>query len=95
LTQQETLEKTLELEARKHLHQAIILKILNRYPTGLTAQQIVEKELEVCHYTFLTDNRLRELLDPKEGPVWIRREKRQFGGQELWVYYPLEEEEKR
>ena len=50
-----------EVAARNARHRALILKILNDFPLGLTVQQIVEKELVYFGYTFLTDNRLREL----------------------------------
>jgi hypothetical protein len=42
-------------------HRALILQILNRNPGGLTTQAIVQKERDYYGYTFLTDNRLREL----------------------------------
>jgi hypothetical protein len=42
-------------------HRALIMQILNQYPKGLTTQQIIEQEKETYGYTFLTDNRLREL----------------------------------
>lgn len=42
-------------------HRALIMQILDKYPSGLTTQQILEKELDYYGYTFLTDNRLREL----------------------------------
>ena len=42
-------------------HRALILQILTKHPDGLTVQQIIEHELDTFGYTFLTDNRLREL----------------------------------
>ncbi len=42
-------------------HRALIMQILKDFLDGLTTQQIVEKELDWYGYTFLTDNRLREL----------------------------------
>jgi hypothetical protein len=42
-------------------HRALILRILTEHPDGLTTQEIVEEERRVYGYTFLTDNRLREL----------------------------------
>jgi len=42
-------------------HRALIMQILAKFPDGLTTQQIQQKELDWYGYTFLTDNRLREL----------------------------------
>lgn len=42
-------------------HRALILQILHRYPLGLTTQAIVQKEILLYGFSFLTDNRLREL----------------------------------
>jgi hypothetical protein len=49
-------------------HRALIMQILRAHPDGLTTQQIVEKELDTYGYTFLTDNRLREL----RARGWVR-----------------------
>ena len=50
-----------EQQAKNAHHRALILRVLNDFPDGLTVQQIVAQELEYYGYTFLTDNRLREL----------------------------------
>jgi hypothetical protein len=42
-------------------HRALIMRILMDHPAGLTTQQIVGLEQEYFGFTFLTDNRLREL----------------------------------
>ena len=42
-------------------HRALIMQILSKFPDGLTTQQIIEQERRMYGYTFLTDNRLREL----------------------------------
>lgn len=47
-------------------HRALIAKILKAEENdgnhdGLTVQQIIEKELKYFKYSFLTDNRLREM----------------------------------
>ncbi len=42
-------------------HRALIMQILCGFPNGLTTQQIMRLEQERYGYTFLTDNRLREL----------------------------------
>jgi len=49
-------------EADRH-HQAIILRILNDHPTGLTEQAIRAKEAYPCYagYSFLTEKHLRRL----------------------------------
>lgn len=49
-------------QARNARHRALILQSLALYPKGLTTQQIISKEQEFFGYTFLTDNRLRELV---------------------------------
>lgn len=51
-------EQKAEVWAR---HRALILQILNKHPQGLTTQQILQVALDWFGYTFLTDNRLREL----------------------------------
>ncbi len=48
-------------QAKNAKHRALIMQILKEYPDGLTTQQIIEKELDYYGYTFLTDNRCREL----------------------------------
>jgi hypothetical protein len=42
-------------------HRALIMQILTKHAKGLTTQQIIDQEKEIFGYTFLTDNRLREL----------------------------------
>ncbi|MGD0071362.1 MAG: hypothetical protein ABSB71_07800 [Candidatus Bathyarchaeia archaeon] len=49
------------IEARNARHRALIMQILKDYPEGLSVQQIIAKELDYFGYSFLTDNRLREL----------------------------------
>jgi hypothetical protein len=46
-------------------HRALILQILTKHPDGLTVQQIITHELDMFGYTFLTDNRVREVKDKK------------------------------
>lgn len=48
-------------QAKFAKHRALIMQILYQYPNGLTTQEIVAKELSIFGYSFLTDNRLREL----------------------------------
>ncbi len=48
-------------QAKFARHRALIMQILNAHPNGLTTQAIIAKELEYYGYSFLTDNRLREL----------------------------------
>lgn len=62
---------------------ALILKILRFYPDGLTAQQIIQQEMKCYGYTFLTDNRLRELR--KQGIV---ESVEQLGKPQLWRIKP-------
>jgi hypothetical protein len=50
-------------QAKNARHRALIMQILTAYPDGLTIQQIVSKEQETFGYTFLTDNRARELRE--------------------------------
>lgn len=64
---QETLTDYEQISARNAHHRALIMRILTDHPEGLTTQQIVSAEQEYFGYTFLTDNRLRELR--KKG--WI------------------------
>jgi len=45
----------------------MIRLILKDYPSGLTTQQVIDKEKDYFGYTFLSDNRLRENV--KEGYV--------------------------
>jgi len=63
-------------------HRALIMQILNER-LGLTTQQIVEAERECFGYSFLTDNRLRELRD--QG--WVEARKEADG---LLHWYPKE-----
>lgn len=42
-------------------HRALIMQLLVQHPGGLTSQQLLEREREVYGYTFLSDNRCREL----------------------------------
>ena len=48
-------------QARNARNRALIMQILSYFPKGLTTQQIVAKEIETYGYSFLTDNRCREL----------------------------------
>lgn len=48
-------------QAKFARHRALILQILNAYPDGLAVQAIIALELEWFGFSFLTDNRLREL----------------------------------
>lgn len=57
----ETLSDYERLQAKNARHRALIMQILRQFPNGLTVQQIVDKERYYYGYTFLTDNRLREL----------------------------------
>jgi len=57
---QQALSSLEELQAKNAHHRALILRILKDFPS-LTTQQIVEKERDYFHFSFLTDNRLREL----------------------------------
>ncbi len=50
-----------EREAQNAHRRALILRILKDFPLGLTTQQIIQKEVEVFGFSFLSDNRLREL----------------------------------
>lgn len=58
---QETLTDYEQVQARNAHHRALIMQILKDHPDGLTTQQIVAAEQEYFGFTFLTDNRLREL----------------------------------
>ena len=58
-----------EDQAKFAHHRALIMKILKDHPKGLTTQQIIGKELEYYNYTFLTDNRLRELRSKQ----WVKK----------------------
>jgi len=49
------------LRARTARHRALIMQILHASPDGLTVQEIIAQELEFFGFSFLTDNRLREL----------------------------------
>lgn len=50
-----------ENQAKFARHRALIMQILKAYPEGLTVQRIISIELGWFGYTFMTDNRLREL----------------------------------
>jgi hypothetical protein len=52
-------------------HRALIMQILWQHAEGLTTQQILEQEQILYGYTFLTDNRLREL----RVMGWVKGEK--------------------
>ena len=54
-------------QAKYARHRALIMQILNDFPDGLTVQELIAKELDYFGYTFLTDNRLREL----KGKGWV------------------------
>ena len=60
-TQQQELTAYEQVQARNAHHRALIIRILMDNPNGLTTQQIIAAEQEYFGYTFLTDNRLREL----------------------------------
>ena len=72
-----------EQQAKNAHHRALILRVLKDYPEGLTVQQIVAQELEYYGYTFLTDNRLRELR--QKGWVVSEGEKPQ-----VWKLSPID-----
>ena len=59
-------------QAQNARNRARIMLILKSFPCGLTTQQIVAKEQETFGYTFLTDNRLREL----RAMGWVTSEER-------------------
>lgn len=61
MSQQVQISDWEQQQAQNARHRALILQILKAYPNGLTVQQILAKELDFYDYTFLTDNRLREL----------------------------------
>jgi hypothetical protein len=48
-------------QAKYARHRALIMQILTAIPEGLTVQEIIAKEIDFYGYSFLTDNRLREL----------------------------------
>lgn len=48
-------------QAKYAKHRALIMQILNAFPDGLTVQEVIAKEIDFYGYSFLTDNRLREL----------------------------------
>ncbi len=52
-------------------HRALIMQVLAKYPEGLTTQQVLTKIVEWYGYSFLCDNRLREL----RGIGWVKSEK--------------------
>lgn len=82
---QEQISDWEEQQAKNAHHRALILRILKDYPKGLTTQQIVGQEQEYYGYTFLTDNRLRELR--QKGAVKSEGEKPQ-----VWKWIPPEGE---
>ena len=61
MTQMAVLSEWEVTQARNARNRALIMQILNYFPKGLTTQQIIAKEIETYGYSFLTDNRLREL----------------------------------
>jgi hypothetical protein len=52
-------------------HRALIMQILVKFPGGLTTQQVLAKVTEWYGYSFLVDNRLREL----RALAWVVSEK--------------------
>ena len=56
-------------------HRALIMQILWLHPEGLTTQQIQQKEVKLYGYSFLTDNRLRELRELE----WVKSVKGEDG----------------
>lgn len=65
-TQEKELSDYEKMQPRHAHHRALIAKILKTEENagntdGLTVQQIIEKELEYFKFSFLTDNRLREM----------------------------------
>ena len=70
-------------------HRALILKILSVFGgnEGLTTQQIIEHELRCYKFSFLTDNRLRELR--KDGYIESVNE---LGKPQRWRIKQLETE---
>lgn len=65
MSQQVELPDWEKQQAKNARNRALILQILKAHPNGLTVQQILAKELDLYGYTFLTDNRLRELREKK------------------------------
>ena len=59
--EQKLLTKWEEQQAKNARNRALIMQILKDHQDGLTTQQIIVKEIEYYGYSFLTDNRLREL----------------------------------
>lgn len=60
-TKTEDLSAWEKQQASNARNRARIMQILKDFPNGLTVQQIIAQELEYYGYSFLTDNRLREL----------------------------------
>jgi cytochrome c-type biogenesis protein CcmH/NrfF len=60
-------ERTAETRAR---HRALIMQVLHSHSEGLTTQQVLMKVIESYGYSFLVDNRLREL----RAIGWVRSE---------------------
>ena len=83
MTQEIQLSDYEKRASQRAKHRALIMQILNEKP-GLTTQQVIEAERECFGYSFLTDNRLRELRD--QG--WVEARKEADG---LLHYYPKEE----
>lgn len=79
MTEQQELSEWEKQQGKNARHRALIMQILTKFPKGLTTQQIVEKELDFHGYSFLTDNRLRELR--KKG--WVESVP-QKGKPQLW-----------
>ena len=61
MTEQVQLSDWEKRQAKNARHRALIMRILMDHPEGLTTQEIVGLEKEYFDFTFLTDNRLREL----------------------------------
>lgn len=61
MTEQVELSEFEQKAPERARHRGLISQIIHKYP-GLTTQQIIEKEKELYDYTFLTDNRLREMV---------------------------------
>jgi hypothetical protein len=83
---QQQLSEWEQTQARNAHHRALIMQILTNNPDGLTVQQIIKQEVETYDYSFLTDNRLRELR--KKGFVRVEGKKPQ-----KWIKVNLENEQ--
>jgi hypothetical protein len=86
MNQQEQVKLTAfeEKAENRARHRALIMQIVKKHP-GLTHQQIVKKEFEWYGYTFITDNRLRELREIG----WVESRKENDG---LLHWYPKTED---